>query len=82
MRAPPGDEPLGITELAAMFGRKRRTVEAWRYQGLLPQPDVTVGQSPGWYPSTLRAWGIRTGRLNPDGTPVPASNRPLNPQKT
>lgn len=54
-------EYLGIAELAERMGVTASTVRAYRSRGQLPDPDITLGQSPGWESATIEAW-LRTRR--------------------
>lgn len=58
---------LTMGEIATWFKRERGTVEYWRTSGKLPEPDLTLGRTPGWYEDTLLAWGRRTGLLDEAG---------------
>lgn len=55
-------EYLGIAEVAERMGVTAATVRSYRSRGQLPEPDVKLGQSPGWQPSTIEAW-LRSRRL-------------------
>jgi len=54
--------PVGIAEVAELFGVKSPTVHQWRARGLFPEPDFQVGGSPAWVLSTFREWGEATLR--------------------
>ena len=49
---------LDLHDLADLSGLSYGTVRHYRARGLLPQPDVMLGLSPGWY-----AEGAITGWL-------------------
>lgn len=55
--------PVGIPEIASLLGYKRQTVDVWRSNRRLPEPDWMVGGSPAWAWRTIREWAIKTGRL-------------------
>lgn len=55
-------EPVGIPEIAERLGVKRPTVDQWRWRGLLPEPDYTIGGRPAWEWDTIRAWAETTNR--------------------
>ena len=74
------DPLLSIPDVAAMFDRAVGSVEHWRVERLLPEPDEVLGRTPGWRKSTLLRWGRQTGRLHPDGRPVRARNRTGTPR--
>lgn len=56
-------KPVGMAELADIFGVKRATVDQWGQRGILPQPDWTVGGRPAWNEPKILEWGRETGRL-------------------
>ena len=47
---------LCVEEVAQVLGVKVGTVRNYRCAGLLPDPDVVVGKSPGWKPATIEKW--------------------------
>ena len=59
-------EYLSISEVAALAGVTPATLRSYlartparRARGLpplVPDPDVRLGQSPGWEPETVQAW--------------------------
>lgn len=49
-------EYLCVEEVAAVMGVRVGTVRNYRCAGLLPDPDVVVGKSPGWKRSTIERW--------------------------
>jgi hypothetical protein len=52
-----GLEPVvEIDDLAVLFGCSRREVERLRAGGKLPPPDLKLGKSPKWLPTTVRNW--------------------------
>ena len=54
--------PVGIPEIAQRLGVQRATVDQWRFRGLLPEPEWTVGGGPAWDWPTIEAWAKQTGR--------------------
>lgn len=80
------DHPLGITEVGAVLGVKRQTVDVWRHRQEFPRPEPTrVGGRPWWRWGAIRQWAIDTGRLllTPEGDvppvtiPAPRGRKPL-----
>lgn len=59
----PTPEPVGIVEIAARLGVKRRTVDQWGQRGLLPAPRWTVGGRPCWDWADVEAWARETERF-------------------
>lgn len=61
LKTPSVLEPLlSVSDVAAVLGCTRRTVERLRSSGNFPGPDLQVGKLPRWEPETVRAW-IRAG---------------------
>jgi hypothetical protein len=61
--------PLGLAEMATMFGVDVGTTTKWQYRSRrgrmhppLPEPDGYVSGSPFWWDVTLRRWGAASGR--------------------
>ena len=54
--------PIGLSEIGALLGVKRATVDTWRHRGILPAPRWTVSGRPAWNLSDVLAWAERTGR--------------------
>lgn len=53
---------LGYNEVAAALGLSPSSIRAYYSTGRMPQPDVTVGNTPGWTPETITAWvALRPG---------------------
>ncbi len=48
-----------IRDIAAVLGVSRRTIEAERSAGRLPEPDLRIGKVPLWRVETIRAWLAR-----------------------
>lgn len=58
-----GDMPVGIVEIADLFGVERDTVNKWRGRDLgFPSPDWTVGGRPAWRRGRVLAWAEATRR--------------------
>ena len=71
----PGDILLieGNQRISAAI--KYLTQSTWSHSALyvgdaLPEPDLVYSRAPLWKAGTVRTWGMRTGRMLPDGTPV------------
>lgn len=79
-----GEQPLDSDGVAALLGVTRGSVfrmrSMYRAGGRFPrtpfpEPDIKLGASPGWYPSTIRAWDAsRLGQGRP-GEPKPRKRR-------
>lgn len=52
---------LAIADMAALAGISPATCRSYRSRGLLPEPDVMVGQSPGWTQATADRWATSRG---------------------
>ena len=56
-------QPLHLAEFADRIGVEYSTIRRYRGRGMLPDPDVTLGQSSGWYADTIDRWhAARPGR--------------------
>lgn len=67
---PVGFEQLTLGDVARRLGLSLSTVHNYRYQGRLPAPDGTLGNSPWWLPETIDAWqASRPGRGVGGGRP-------------
>lgn len=54
---------LGMGEVAARTGLTRNTLTNYAAAGLMPAPDVTVGEVRGWRAETIDRWmSNRPGR--------------------
>lgn len=54
---------MGMGEVAAFTGLSRHTLNGYAAMGLLPAPDVTVGEVRGWSVATIERWQAnRPGR--------------------
>lgn len=47
---------LSMGELAKRARLQEQTIRQYRTRGTLPEPDITVGRTPGWLPATADAW--------------------------
>lgn len=70
------DEYLDSAGVARLLGVSPATIRAYRSRGQagFPEPDVTVGDTPGWLPSTIERW--REQRRGPGNwrRPQPMTN--------
>ena len=64
-------QPLDLADAADHLGLSYATLRRYRSQDAsFPAPDVTVGQSPAWWATTLDAWqAARPGRGAGGGRP-------------
>jgi len=63
---------LGLAEIAAVFDVEEGTTWRWQQREILPAPDFLIsGRTPAWSRDRITAWGIRTGRIKPDGEQPP-----------
>lgn len=53
------DPLLDRQGVADHLGLALATIDRYRHDGRLPEPDVTLGVSPGWHVSTIEAWQAR-----------------------
>ena len=62
---------LDLHGVAERLGLGYATVRRYRSQdATFPEPDATLGQSPGWLPETIDAWqAARPGRGAGGGRP-------------
>lgn len=60
------DDLLDSEGVSRLLGIAVGSVARYRSRGDLPEPDVMLGRSPGWYAATIRDWQAtrpgRTGR--------------------
>ena len=57
------NEQLTIPEVATRLGLTVSTVQTYRRDGRLPDPDGYLGRTPWWRPETIDAWQAgRPGR--------------------
>ena len=54
---------VGPAEIADMFGVTRVSVNRWRAEGLLPEPDAHLRRGPLWFRSVIVEWADQTGRV-------------------
>lgn len=54
---------LTLKELAERWNVEYGTVRQWRARGLLPEPDLTVANSPAWYEKTIDTVEVVNGRI-------------------
>jgi predicted DNA-binding transcriptional regulator AlpA len=47
---------LSMRQIAERANLAESTVRTYRSRGDLPAPDVTIGTTPGWLPSTIDPW--------------------------
>lgn len=47
---------MGLTEIAELTDRNRKTVDTWRHRGQLPEPDWIVSGRPIWREKTIHDW--------------------------
>jgi len=59
----PTCDPVGFEEIAARLHVQSRTVQMWRYRGLLPPADGTISGRPFWFWPIVEQWAEQTGRL-------------------
>lgn len=45
-----------LHEIADIANVTTSTVYVWRHRGLLPDPAITIANSPGWEPAVIVAW--------------------------
>lgn len=53
---------VGPAEIADMFGVHPVTVDRWRRDKILPDPDQVLRRGPLWERDTIIVWGEETGR--------------------
>lgn len=57
------DSMLTVRDVAARLGLAISTVQTYRRDGRLPEPDGLVGRVPWWRPATIDRWqAARPGR--------------------
>ncbi|MFF4409812.1 MarR family transcriptional regulator [Streptomyces sp. NPDC001404] len=49
-------EVWGYAKVEEVTGIKVGTLRRYKKEGHMPAPDITVGNSPGWYPQTIQEW--------------------------
>ena len=53
------EQPLevwGYDKVAEVAGVKVPTLRRYKKTGHMPPPDITIRNSPGWYPATITDW--------------------------
>ncbi len=53
---------VGPKEISEMFGVHRVTVDRWRREEVLPEPEGYLAMGPVWTRSRIEKWGRETGR--------------------
>lgn len=73
---------LCLDQIALGAGVHLATADRWRARGRLPEPDLMLGNRPGWDVDTIATWARSTGRefsavraLTPPETPKPPKVR-------
>lgn len=56
-------DPVGLAEIAIRLKVRRSTVDQWKFRGLMPPPQWTIGGSPAWSWRRIRKWASDTGTL-------------------
>lgn len=56
-------EPVGAKEVAERLGVATKTVEQWKWRGLLPEQKWTVGGRAAWNWPDIERWARDTGRI-------------------
>lgn len=80
---------LDMPAVAARLDVTESTIRKYRSQGRLPEPDIMLGQSPGWRATTIDAWikarpgrGVGGGRPRKDGAPAAGARPAPKPIRT
>jgi hypothetical protein len=66
----PSAEWWTTSEVAAYLGVRVATVSCYRMRGQMPEPDMTLGRTHVWRPSTIIAWQKKRPRPGVGGRPV------------
>ncbi len=53
---------VGPKEISEMFSVTRVTVDTWRREGTLPDPEARLSRGPLWRRTTILRWADATGR--------------------
>ena len=56
-------DPVSPVEIAELLDVKVGTVHTWRRRGVIPEPALTVGQTPIWSRPEIERWAEATDRL-------------------
>jgi len=62
---------LDLRGVAALTHLSYETARTYRKSGRLPAPDVTLGQSPGWYRPTIERWWFGSAAVAEVADPEP-----------
>jgi predicted DNA-binding transcriptional regulator AlpA len=62
VRKPKIPQILDIPAVAERIGVSRQWVDQMRTNGELPDPDIVLGQSPGWLVATIDEWDSKRSR--------------------
>ncbi len=54
---------VGLADIAERLAVDRNLLDQWKFRGLLPEPEWTVGGRPAWNWRTIEKWARETGRL-------------------
>ncbi len=47
---------VALSDMPAIFGCKRQWVDQMRTKGILPEPDLYLGRTPGWIQERIEDW--------------------------
>ena len=72
----PSAEWWTTSEVAAYLGLRVATVSSYRMRGQMPEPDMTIGRTHVWRPSTIIAWQKARPRPGVGGRPVADDGTP------
>ena len=56
------DKILSLDQIALGAKVHLATADRWRGRGRLPEPDLMLGNRPGWELETIEAWAQETNR--------------------
>lgn len=73
---------LSTAQVQELLGLHRATLSSIRRRGLMPDPDILIGDLPGWDEGRIVRFGQETGRLDEDNRPVDFSSRGHTPRPT
>ena len=57
---------MGSAEIGALFGISRQRVQQIIARPDFPAPITELAMGKVWSATDVRAWGVRTGRIEPD----------------
>src|ERR1700749_624846 len=66
----PSMEWWTTSEVAAYLGLRVATVSAYRARGQMPEPDMTLGRTHVWHPTTIISWHENRPRPGVGGRPA------------